>query len=79
MAPQGTTEWIIWSLLYMLLLIANGLISVSLYKRRVRKRAEKFLRVVRIDNPGATITFIAVESSDEDALDKIKQQYTEVR
>lgn len=59
--------------------IINQKIVIWGYKRSLRKRGERFLKVVKIDNPNATITFISASSDDEKSLKEIEQKYREVQ
>lgn len=57
----------------------NNWIAIWGYKRRLRKREERFLKVVKIDHPGSTITLISADSSDEATMKKLEEQYREGR
>lgn len=59
--------------------IINQKIVIWGYKRKLRKRGERFLTVVRINNPNATITFISASSDEEKSLDEIEQKYREIQ
>lgn len=54
-------------------------LNIWAYKRSLRKRGERFLKVVKIDNPNATITFISASSNEKETLDEIERKYREVR
>jgi len=60
-------------------MLINKWIVIWGYKRSLRKRGERFLKVVRIENPNATITFISASSDEKRTLDEIEQKYREVR
>jgi len=57
----------------------NKKVVIWSYKRSLQKRGERFLKVVKIDNPNATITFVSASSDEKKALDEIEQKYREVR
>lgn len=57
----------------------NKWVVIWSYKRSLRKREERFLKVLKIDNPNATITFISASSDEQKVLDEIEQKYREVR
>lgn len=57
----------------------NKKVVIWSYKRSLRKRGERFLKVVKIDNPNASITFISASSDDEKSLDEIERKYRELQ
>lgn len=59
-------------------LIFNSWFSVWTYKRNLKRRETKFLKHLRIENPDATISLITVETSDAEAMEKIREQLDEV-
>lgn len=56
-------------------LVANQMIAIWAYKRRMKRRDNKFIKWVQIMHPGSsTITYISIDSSDEEALVKLKEK-----
>lgn len=52
----------------------NGWIAIWLHERRARRSEKKFLKRIAIQYPHATITYIAVEASNTEAMKKIQAQ-----
>lgn len=77
MSPQGWREWVIWALFYFVLLAANGWLSVYFYKKKLKRRGNKFMKWVHIQYPESTITYVAVDSSDEETLRNLRAQVEE--
>lgn len=56
-------------------LVVNQLIAIWAYKRRMKRRDNKFIKWVHIKYPGSNaITYISIDSSDEEALVKLKEK-----
>lgn len=54
--------------------IVNGWLSIQMYHSNNRRLEKRFLRHVRITHPETLIVISAVESTDRQALKKIKEQ-----
>lgn len=61
-------------LLMIVVFAINDWLIIWNYKRRQTRKYEKFLRAVQVEYPDAKLSFIAVESSDEEAMTMLEQQ-----
>lgn len=69
---------LIISLLYTPVFIFNGWLSIRLYHWNNKRKDKRFLRHLHIWFPdAATIDLVALESTDEEAIHKIKEQVRE--
>ena len=68
-----SVDWLL--VVYVIVLaIANTVTAQWLYHKRVKRREKHFLRHLRIEFPESTVILSAMESSDLEALDKLKEQ-----
>lgn len=74
----GGESFDIWIMMIVLYVI-NDLIAIWYYKQRQKRKHEKFLRAVKVEYPDAHLTFIAVESSDKEAMADLERRIRENR
>lgn len=71
-------DTVLWLVAWIPVLVINNMIVIWLHERRRKRRARKhdtqFIKKVQAYYPGHTVTFIAVESSDKEAMAKIERQ-----
>lgn len=56
------------------MLIFNGYVTLRVYHRLNRMREMRFLKHLKIKHPDAVVIFSAIETSDYEALKKLKAQ-----
>lgn len=71
------SDLLIQTLLCIPVLIFNGFVAIGLYKRSQIRREVKFLKQVRIKYPNSTITFTSIETSDSEAMERLRKQLEE--
>jgi hypothetical protein len=70
-------EAVIQAVILIPVFIFNAWFSVWLYKRRLQRRDTKFLKNLKVEHPDFTLSLISIETSDEAAMDKIKEKIGE--
>lgn len=69
-----THDWLFWLIYTIIVLLFWRFFTIWDYKRIQKKRQMRFLNAIKLKYPEATVSFIAVESSAEAAIEKIKRQ-----
>jgi hypothetical protein len=74
-----TLSWWVWTII----IVLSNWASLRTYKWSQKwvekKRDLKFLRAIQIDYPEATITTYSVASTEQEAIDKVKEQLDAIR
>lgn len=75
MTLLGNPWWhyLVWAVI----LTIVGRINIWLYHWQNQRQGRKFLQMVRIEHPEATITYATASSRDDVALRKIRKQFME--
>jgi hypothetical protein len=54
------------------------ILVIRLYHWQNRRRNQRFMKHLRVKYPGGSLTLSSIESSDREALNKIKEQLDEL-
>lgn len=72
------TDFLIHFAVWTVVLFINSWVTIKMYHFNNRRRQKLFLRHLRIEHPESTIILSALESSDLEALDNLKEQLDEL-
>jgi hypothetical protein len=63
--------------LFIPVLLVNGWLAIRIDHWNSKRREKQFLKRVQLKYPNASITFTAIETSDSDAMRRLREQLEE--